>query len=164
MNYSYRTDVLDGSGNRKYAKKEAKKGVTLIAVKIVNNSGRTITFRNDIRIYAGQRNVFPLQGAMVAEQLHQIAPLYLLWGFLFVTITKYDDYGQPTSVTPLPIGLAIGLVNLGIASGANKTFKKSMEDYDILDKEIKDGETGYGFIGLTSLDASSPLTFKLEGQ
>ncbi|HEX5171682.1 MAG TPA: hypothetical protein VFW11_21030 [Cyclobacteriaceae bacterium] len=156
---SYRYDVLRETGNKKYANKELKKGIKLVAVKIENNTGRTISLRNDVRIYSGERQVLPLDPKIVHHSLRQPAPLYLLWGLLWLTITNCDD--DDCSVTPIPVGLGIGLINVGIASSANSKFLDELYQTNILDKEIKAGETAYGLVGI-SAEVTSQLKFRLD--
>jgi hypothetical protein len=107
----------------------------------------------------GDRLVLPMEPKQVSQQLKQPAPLYLLWGLLWVTITKCE--GEDCSVTPLPVGLAIGLINVGVASSANKKFLAELDATNILDKTIQPGETVYGLIGISS-DITAPLTLKVN--
>ncbi|HMG91753.1 MAG TPA: hypothetical protein VK589_16960, partial [Chryseolinea sp.] len=109
MQYKY--DILREAGNKKYAKKELKKNIRLVAVEFTNNSDRPINFKEDIEIYSGDRKIIPLEPAYAKKELKQIAPLYLLWSLLWVTINKCDDHGDCSS-TPLPVGAAIGIVNM----------------------------------------------------
>jgi hypothetical protein len=159
ISYSYRYDVLRETGNKKYANKELKKGIKLIAVKIRNDTDRVINFRNDIRIFSGDRQVLPLDPKIVHHSLRQPAPLYLLWGLLWLTINNCDD--DDCSVTPIPVGLGIGLLNVGIASSANKKFLDELYQTNLLDKEIKTGETVYGLIGISS-EITSQLEFRIN--
>jgi hypothetical protein len=77
MQYKY--DVLREAGNKKYAKKEIKKNIRLVAVELTNNSDRPINFKDDIEIYSGDQKVIPLEPVYAKKELKQIAPLYLLW-------------------------------------------------------------------------------------
>lgn len=49
--FSYRYDVLNLIRNKKYAKKETKKGIKVVAVSVTNNSGAPIVFGTDVRLY-----------------------------------------------------------------------------------------------------------------
>jgi hypothetical protein len=48
----------------------------------------------------------------------------------------------------IPIGLVIGPAvaggNVAVSATANKRFRQELIDYDILEREIKNGETFYG--------------------
>ncbi|MEO1052591.1 MAG: hypothetical protein AAFX87_18305 [Bacteroidota bacterium] len=157
FNYSYRYDVLAEAGNKKYVKKAKKKGVQVIAVKIENNTGKTIYPRDDMEFYLGSQRVFPLDPQVTQQQIKQPAPLYLLWGLLWVFINNCDN--GDCSSTPLPVGFGIGLINLGIAGSANKQLLMELSTNNILDKQIADGETAYGLIGLSSFSGGN---FKIQ--
>ena len=63
-----------------------------------------------------------------------------------------------TSSNSFPIGLILGPalagLNVGIAATANNHFRNELEEYNVLTKEIKPGETAYGLIGLQSRDVA----------
>ena len=158
MHYKY--DILHEAGNKKYPKKELKKNIRLLAVELTNNTDRAINLKNDIEIYSGTRKIIPLEPAYAKRELKQIAPLYLLWGLLWVTINKCDDYGECTS-TPLPVGVAIGLLNMGIAAGANKNLGADLIRYNLLDKTIAPGETVNGVISI-AIESGQPLEIRLK--
>jgi hypothetical protein len=70
-----------------------------------------------------------------------------------------------TSSNSFPIGLILGPalagLNVGIAATANHNFRVELEEFNIVNKEIKDGETAYGLIGIQSRDIA-PLKLKLN--
>jgi len=159
VSYSYRYNVLTDTGNKKYANKEDKKGIKLIAIKIENNTDRVINFKRDIDVYMGSRVIFPMEPELIKSTIKQPAPLYLLWSLLWVTIYNCD--GNDCNVTPIPVGLGIGLINVGIAGSANRNFLDELNYYNILEKDIEPGETVYGLMGL-STDISAPITLQLK--
>lgn len=161
LNYAYSYSVLRAAGNKKYANKEFKKGVKLVAVEIENTTDRTLNFRNDIKMYNGNRLVYPMEPTLIFKSLKQPAPLFLLWGLLWLTFTDCDDNTGECSVTPIPLGLGIGLINVGIAGGANKKFMDNLITTNILDRDIKPGETVYGLIGIAT-ELAPQLSFKIE--
>lgn len=158
MQYKY--DVLREAGNKKYAKKELKKNIRLVAVELTNNSDRPVNFKEDIEIYSGNRMIIPLEPAYAKKELKQIAPLYLLWSLLWVTINKCDDQGDCSS-TPIPVGAAIGVINTAIAAGANKNLGEELIRYNLLDKVIEPGQTVSGIISI-AIESGQPLELRIK--
>ncbi len=157
LSYSYRFDVLEDTKNKKYANKEAKKGMKLIAIKLENNTNETVNLKRDIDFYMGDRVIFPMEPQLIKSTIKQPAPLYLLWSLLWVVI--YDCDFDDCNTTPIPIGLGIGLINVGIAGSANKNFENELNQYNLLERDIAPGETAHGLIGL-STDIAAPITLK----
>lgn len=155
LGYSFRTNILEDSGNKRYAQRGVKKEINLIAVKIENKSDKPIVFRRDIRMYAGNRPVYPIDPRLVGHSLKQPAPLYFIWSLLWVVIYKCE--GDDCTTIPLPVGLVIGLGNFAVANTANEKFLNEIDANNIFDKEIAPGGTAYGIIGLSAKDISSPL-------
>ena len=161
---SYRHNMLQERGNKKYSKKEYKKGVKLIAVKLTNYTDSTINVGNDLLFYSGKNQVFPMEPMVIKKSIKQIVPLYLLYLLLTplnLTITSGN------STTTYPIGLAIGpgitIGNMAFAGTANKKMLKELNEYNILDKDIKKGETVYGIIGVGNM-GYDPISVKLRGK
>lgn len=163
LSFAYKYDLLRAKGNKKYAKKEDKKGVRVVAVKITNNTGSTLIFPDDFDIMSGDSPVYLLEPEAVHRQLKQGVPIYLLY-LLFtpMNLYTYDDTGV-TSSTPVGLLLGPGLtaLNIGIAASANNKFKQELLDYDIYNMEIKDGETITGLIGITD-NGYAPLSLELK--
>jgi hypothetical protein len=161
----YQTNLLSG----KYAKREIKSDVYLIAVKITNNSGQDIIFRNNIKIFADEKEVtpIPLNSFYTATQQNPEKSLNLLFltPLNVYTFSQTTNGGEVTSQKNrfYPIGIVIGPAlafgNWATAKGANKKFQNELEENDILDRLIARGQTEYGLIAVK--DFSSPnLTFK----
>lgn len=155
----YKYDLLD----KKYEKKELKKGVKLVAVKITNNSDRDIMFGRDALLtYENGTELFVMENDRVFKTLKQKPATYLFY-LLLTPLNLYttDANGQQTSSTPIGLILGPGLAggNLIAASSANKKFKTEMLDYNINGTLIKKGETKYGLIGIK---AESFESLKLE--
>ena len=154
--YGYRYDVLTNTGNKKYANKETKKGIKLIAVKFENNTDKAIVFRESVQVLSAGKTVYAMESNQIHQQLKQPAPLYLLWGLLWVTINNGEG-----DVTPIPVGLGIGAINVSIAAGANKKFLAEVKENNLLDKTIQPGETVYGLLGLP-VETSDGVEFKVN--
>lgn len=159
LKYSYRFNVLADTGNKKYAKKEQKRALRVVAMKLENNTGRTLNFKRDIDIYMGNQVVLPMEAGQAQQTLKQPAALYLLWTPLIVFTDDCDATGCDRTV--LPVGPAIGVANTVIASSANKKLGTEMAIYDMLNKTIADGETVHGLIAINTT-MTSPIELRLK--
>ncbi|MCB0492851.1 MAG: hypothetical protein KDC93_10590 [Cyclobacteriaceae bacterium] len=159
IGYSYRYNVLRETGNKKYANKEEKKALKLVALQIKNNTNGDIRLKEHAKFYMGDNMVLPIEPAQLHQQVKQIGALYMLWSLLFLNITNCDK-GECSNI-PIPIGLAGGLMNWSVASKANKNFMTELITNNILDKTIAPGETVTGLIGL-SADASLPIEIRIS--
>jgi hypothetical protein len=161
----YQTNLLSG----KYAKREIKSDVYLIAVKITNNSGQDIIFRNNIKIFSNEEEVTPIPLNTFYTATQQNPDKSLTFLFLaplnVYTFSQTTNGGEVTSKKNrfYPIGIilgpALGLGNMAAAKGANRKFKKELDENDILERIILRGETVYGLIAVKDF-ASPNLTFK----
>lgn len=157
----YKYDLLD----KKYEKKETKKGVKVVAVSITNNTDRDLIFGKDLSLsYENGEDVFLMEPTKTFSSLKQNAAsnlLFLLLTPLNLTITKPGPNGAVTNF--YPVGLLLGPTlaggNMIIASSANGKFKKDLMDYNLLGSLIKKGETKHGLIGIKSdsYDALQPI-------
>ena len=144
--------------HKKYEKKETKKGVKLVAVKITNNSGRDLTFGRDLTLeYANGNEIHIMENDKVFKTLKQHPAthlFYLLLTPINLYTTKTNEYGVQEETGSFPIGLIIGPAlaggNLLTASSANKKFKNELGDFNIHGTTIKSGETKAGLIGIRS--------------
>jgi hypothetical protein len=149
----YKYDLL----SNKYKKKETKKEVRLIAVKITNNTNKDLVFGKNFQLIyenGSALNILPTE--KIYKQLKQSPASYLL--YLLLTPLQISNGSSTNSYqqsnSSFPIGYAIGP---GLAGGsvyesshANKNFKNDLNEFDINGKTIKKGETIYGLIGLNS--------------
>ena len=158
---SYKYDVLRERGNKKYANKETKKGVKLIAVKITNNTDSVINVGRDVAFYSGQSQLFPIEPMAIKESIKQIVPGYL--PYLLLTFTNlYVAIGTSTETYPigLVLGPAITIGNMAMAGSANKNMLNELYEYNILSRDIQKGETVYGIIGIRDI-GYSPISVKM---
>ena len=150
----HKYDVLE----KKYAKKEVKKGLKVVAVKITNNSDKDVVFGRDIHLSYGQNEkIQVVENKKVFNTLKQSVPTYLLYMLLtpmqFTTTTSTNNgFQNNVNTNSTPIGLVVGpgitATNMLIASGANKKFKEELTTYDLNGVTIKKGETKYGLVGI----------------
>jgi hypothetical protein len=163
----YQTNLLTG----KYAKREIKSDVYLIAVKVTNNSGREIILRNNLKILSGEKEVTSMALSSFYDATQQNPEKSLM--FLFITplnaysFSQTTDAGQVTSqkIKFFPIGIILGpvlsLVNRAEAKAANKKFKNELDKNDILERVIPAGHIDYGLIAIRDV-SSSDLIFKIN--
>jgi len=160
----YKYDLLD----KRYAGKEAKKEVKLVAVKITNESDKDLMFGRDIKLtYENGKELFIMENDKIFRTLKQSPPSYLFYLLLtplnLYTSTNTD--GRETRSSSIPVGLVLGPAlaggNLITAASANKKFRTELAVHNINGIVIKKGETKYGLIGIKS-NTFDALRIKLE--
>jgi hypothetical protein len=152
VSLEYKYDLL----RKKYSKKEEKKDVRLVAVKITNNSDRDLVFGDDLRLtYANDNAISLLERDKVFSSLRQQPAthlFYLLLAPLTFSTTTTNSQGITQTSSAFPAGLILGPTlagaNLITASGANKKFKNDLLEYDMRGKLIPRGATVYGLVGI----------------
>lgn len=159
----YKYDLLD----KKYAKKEVKKGVKLVAIKITNNSDKDLMFGGDVKLtYENGTEIFVMENEKVFKSLKQSPATYLFYLLLTplqFNVTKTNGNSIETNSTPIGLIVGPGIAggNMIAAGSANKKFKTEMLEYNINGTLIKKGETQYGLIGIKS-DSYDSLKLKIE--
>jgi hypothetical protein len=149
VNVDYKYNLLTG----RYAKRETKGNIRLIAVKIANNSGRDLHFGKDIKLtYANGSDVILVDNAQIFDATKQHPAIYLL--YMLLTPAKFTTTSNTTQTSSVPIGYALGpgitAGNMIVASSANGKYKEELLKYDIAGAVIKNGTTVYGLIGISS--------------
>jgi len=167
IDFSYQYDILRARGNKKYAKREDKKGIKVVAVKITNRTGGDLVLGENYHIFSGSRQIDLLDPGIVYQQLKQGVAIYLLYmPLIFTTFTTYNtnSYGQMT-VKSTPIGLVIGpgitIGNMAVAGTANANFKKELFTHTLINRKIADGETVHALIAFQDY-TFNPLSIKLK--
>lgn len=149
ISYSLRQGVLYNLKNYYFARREQKKNMSLVAVKIVNKSELPVNI-NDLQFTCGA--ALPIQRVGIDEYYNAIkqkSALYWLYAVGFAVYPKPAVYTDPVSGTqvpkadnpkkfikngkqiiPLPFGLPVAAANYAIAYKANK---KMMLDFKLLD-------------------------------
>ncbi|MCJ8164537.1 hypothetical protein MKJ04_06735 [Pontibacter sp. E15-1] len=164
--FNYKYDVYALSNNKKYAKKEKRKMLQVVAVKITNNTDRILDTSQDIRYFIGQQQVMPLAPEMVHSQIKQSVPSYLLYLLLFpvqITTTSQTN-GMEIEQNSFPIGLILApgltILNMSIAGSANKQMLGDLQRYNLANRKLLPGETVYGLFGLAN-SGYNPIVAKL---
>lgn len=146
----YKYDVLRKAGNKKYARKADDKRIKIIGVKFTNLTDEPINFGKDVEILADGQKITPLSPDVVKREVKQVSGLYMLWGLFWVTISKCEN--DDCSVTPIPVGMLIGIGNTLGASGANKNFNRELEYHNLMNKVVDPGKTIKGLLILRTDD------------
>lgn len=162
IEFSYRYNMLYEKGNKKYANKEHERGVSVIAVKLTNQSDKTINIGEDIRFYTGTNQLLVMKPRVAGNMLKQSPASYLPYLLLCATTLTV---GSGNSAEVFPVGLLIGPAvtgrNMLVASDANIDLYKELDEYSILDKELKKGDTVYGLIGIGGI-GYDPIHIRLK--
>jgi len=155
VSLSYAYGVLDGANNKKYAKREDKSNVNVVALKLTNNTDRTLSFPEDYEFtyYQGEL-IIPMNREDTYSKVKQKGiGFYLFWLFANITInnSSTDSYGNyQNDQIFIPSGIAIAAANIIVATSANGKFKRQLLKYDLSLKKIKPKETAYGLIGMNT--------------
>jgi hypothetical protein len=162
----YKYNLLD----KKYAKKETKKGIRLVAIKIQNNSDKDLIFGKDLLLINSNGSQISIYENERTFSILKQKPATYLWYLLLTPMSVYtssntNTRGGQTSTNSIPVGLVVGPGLAGgnyiAASSANKKFESEILDFDIIGRVIKKGETVHGLIGIIS-DNYESLNIKLE--
>ena len=161
FSFSYKYNVLQN----RYAKKESKKLIRLIAVKMSNNTGRDLVFDKDIKLkYANNNGLTIVDGNLVFNEVKQGTLIYLLYLLLTPSTLKTTKNGIETNSVPIGYALGPGLTlgNMAAAGTANGNFRKDLQKYLIESGSvIKNGETRFGLVALRS-DNYDTIDVKIE--
>lgn len=166
FSYSYGALSAHG-GNKKYLKKERKRGYQTIAVRVKNNTATELNFSRDLELYFGDRPVMPIAGLQAANDMKQGVAIYLLYILLNFqiggTTSVNPQTGQSTTSggTFLPTGPFIAGGNMLGASGANRNMRNEFAAHDLTNKVIQPGETVDGIICLRETNVA-PLHLVLR--
>ncbi len=163
----YRYEVLGETRNKKYAKKELKNGVKVVAVSVTNNSAKPLTFGTDLKLMSGEKELLAMSPSSSFKALKQNTPIYLLYGLLtFVKLRIEKKKYSYVEVNEYRVGLVLGptitIGNLAVASGANKKFKTELISRDMWGKVIEPGKTVYGLVSLSG-SGFEALSIKVVG-
>ncbi|MDX1461464.1 MAG: hypothetical protein R3359_00290 [Marinirhabdus sp.] len=162
LNYKY--NIL----TKKYAKKERKKEIKVLAVKIENHSDTFYTVGRNLNVQNGSGFEYSLlDSEMAFSTLKQKPATYLFYLLLtplnLQTIENKNGFQEAKNI--FPIGLILGPAitggNMIVAGSANKKFKADLESNNVLGKTIKPGETLDGLLIINSATFES-LRLKLK--
>lgn len=165
LQFSYQYDALSLRGhNKKYVKKERKKGYHVVAVQVRNNTSTDVNFSRDAVLYYGDRPITPVAGGIAAHDMKQGVAIYALYVLLNPTYSSYTTTnGRVTNdnSTTFYIGPFIAAGNAIGAALANKNFRTELEAYDLTNRVIHPGETVAGVVCLREANVA-PLRLELR--
>jgi len=165
VQFGYQYDALRQRGrNKKYVKKEQKKGYHVVAVRVTNTTAADINFSRDAVLYSGDRAISPVAAPIAAQDMKQGVWIYLLYILLNPTFTKTtttNGYTTASDGTTFYVGPFIAGGNILGASLANKNFQRDLEAYDLTNRTIRPGETVYGLLSLRD-PSVAPLRLELR--
>lgn len=165
LQFGYQYDALKLHGhNKKYVKKEQKKGYHVVAVQVRNNTAADVNFSRDATLYYGDRPVVPVAAGLAAHDMKQGVAIYLLYVLLnptFTNNTSTNGYTTSSDGTTFYIGPFIAGGNMLGAALANKNFRSELEQYDLTDRIIHPGETVNGILCLRESNVA-PLRLELR--
>jgi hypothetical protein len=152
LRISYQYGVQESTGNRRYANKERKRGMELVALKIENLSASPITLTREnftVHSISGVMGVFsPKEYSKKIKQKVGIHLLHALWG-PWALSWKTDDNGETDfNFVYIPAGAIVGIVNAAKAAKANRENLATQERNEIWYKEISAGQTLHGLIAI----------------
>jgi len=161
---SYKYDILP----KKYSKKEVKRGIKLVSVKLTNNTNKDLTFGDNLKLTDDLgKEIYTFDKETTFKKLKQLPATHLFYLLLtpvnFFTTTQNSNGTAETNSTPvgLILGPGLALGNLAVASSANSKFKKDLELYNLNGAIIKKGETKYGLIAFEA-DSFESLKVKVS--
>lgn len=164
LDFSYKYNVMIERRNKKYARKEVRSGMNLVAVRITNKSSQKLVVKDDITFYSNGQPFIPMEPKVYTNTVKQQAGFYLFYLLLTpISLNTYDEYGNTESSTPIGlfIGPGIALGNLIGASQANQNMLREIERENIINKTIEPGQSVSGLMVVPGF-ASSSLTIDLN--
>jgi len=171
IDFYYQYGILGLRGNKKFSKKEDKKGFKVISVKITNNTDKTLIVGENLDFYSSDRKLVLLDPVFAHQHLKQGVAIYLLYlpltflQFYTYDTKNYNGYSQKKIASSTPIGLLIGppivIGNMLVAGTANKRFKEELITYNLNGKKIVSGQTAYGLIIINDFNYG-PLNLKTK--
>lgn len=153
----YKYNVLTDAKNDKYAKKEKKFSLNLLAIKITNNTDKPI-YTDSLEYYNGNTIIATSNPNSTKKILRQKSGYYLF--YLLLTPMQLRSDGESTPIG-LVVGPALAFGNMGLALSANHTFKKNLTEYSVKHKTIQPKESIYALIGMRNT-VGDPVYVRLK--
>jgi hypothetical protein len=165
ISYSIRQGVLYNMRNFFFARREMKKNLSLVALKIVNNSDTAINI-NDLKFTCGA--LLPIQQMEVKDYFNAVKQkpaLYWLYSLGAVVYPKPAVYRDPVTdiqypkpnnskkfikngkqFIPIPIGLPIAAANYAIAYRSNKKMLLDFQLLNLTNRIVQPHDTIQGIL------------------
>jgi hypothetical protein len=161
LKLSYRYGILAELNNKRFAKKESKNKLQVIALKIENTTDRSFVFDKDFVFASENQPLVLMENQKVAQLLKQ--KTWPSLAFLLLALAPQVETTNGASVADFPVGqvagpmLAIG--NIIVKVNSNKQFQSELAYHSINAKEIKPKETAYAII---TIAAESPMPIEVK--
>lgn len=161
LKLSYRYGILAELNNKRYAKKENKQKIKLVAVKIENTSNQTLVLGKDFYLTSNGQAIDFVNTADAYQKLKQ--KNWQALSFLLLALTPPVQTTNGASVADFPLGMVAGPMlaagNIFVAINANKQFQSELQSNTILGSTIKPQETRYGIIIINTAE-ENPIEIK----
>ncbi len=160
FDFWYRYEALTYRGNKKYAKKEKKYGVNVVAVEITNKTDRTLNLARDFEFSTQRGPIYPTENETTAKRIRQGVAIYLLYALAYYSEVECVN-NECETTTFIPFGLGLAAFNMILAGSANAKIRDEFNQYSLYGKEIGPGQTVHGIICLPETGYQS-LSLKLK--
>lgn len=144
---AWQYNVLEATGNRRYARKERQQGVSLLALRLANQGPDTLAFPDAVEIFAGAAQLWPLSVEEAAEA--------------FMQRTREQGEGAVEVEGAEGIIMAAGLFNMAKGLNANIRLVKELDACNLAGQDIPPGSTLTGLLAL-SVQPGTNLSFSLK--
>ncbi|MCD4735841.1 MAG: hypothetical protein K8R53_07330 [Bacteroidales bacterium] len=131
---------------RKYARKEKRKKISILAFTIKNKTADTLKFSEDIRCYNAGKEITPLSTEVIHARIKQGVGHYLLYGMIFFTYYSGGVY------YPVPVGMPVALYNFTVAIRGNTKFRKEFTRLNLAEKVFQPNDSIFGLLAFRDLD------------
>ena len=146
VTFEYQYSILQP----KYAKKEKKFDIRLIAVKITNNTDNDLVFGENAKLYFGNGSeVLMINKDQVYSNLKQKIWYHLFYLWLSGVSLPSNDPRKTGPLIGLLIGPPLAARNILVARSSNSKFKNELNEYYLTRGALlKSKSTVYGLIGV----------------
>jgi hypothetical protein len=145
VDVSFQHDLLRKTGNRKYARRASRKDISVVAVKIVNRSGKTLVPGENLFFTSDGERVDLIDTKRLFRKTRQSVFIHLLYlPLTFIFIADGDVL--------VPIGIFIGPplagANMVIAAISNDLYRDALRKFELVGKPVSPNSIAIGIIGL----------------
>lgn len=156
----YDFNTMEKSGNRCYHHKENKNGVTVLSVRIENNSDSILKLSEDNLVINTNFETTSItqDPSTYFSRVKRNPDSFIFYGLLGI---RYSWTNHSNTISFNPIPLAFGILNYIQANGANRDLIQNIQEYIITGKTIEAHSALNGFIIISKISPQQ-LNFKLK--
>lgn len=151
--YSSRQGVMYNTRNYKPAKREQKDQLSLVAIKVINQTDLPIALGDLAYSCGGSTSVSPISMDEYLKQVKQKAGLY--WLYLAGVVPNPFCKGCLKYV--IPWGVAPAAINFGIAHKNNKKMEKELRSYDLSGRVLQPHDSILGVLPFKGINNCGDL-------